>query len=342
MNPEELLRRAFEARANTVEVAPDALVTIRRRIAGRRPGRRALTIGLASLATTAAAVAATVAIALDGPRDLTQPQPPGTAVSPTPTEGVVPAPVTATTPPPAVAVDVPVYYTGAGDRLYREFHRVTVAADTLESRVTAAADLMVRGAAFDPDYGSRWPDTARVRGVQIDGRIATVDLSGVGRSPGSAAAARAAVQQLVWTVTAVTADQGTQLTGVRITVDGAPVDDLWGQVDVSGDLGRAPADQVQARVWLIAPQQGATVDREFTVHIYGQVPEANVILRVLGANGATVHTEPVTLDAGAPEWGEKQVRVTLPAPGRYTVQAYFESLADGSVQSLDDHEVTVG
>jgi hypothetical protein len=346
MNPEELLRRAFEARTNTVEVAPDALGTIRRRIARRRPGRRAFTIGLASLATTAAAVAATVALALEGSRDLTQPQPPGTAVDGSPTQGVLPAPITPT--PTAVQARVPVYFAGARDRLYREFHGVTVPADTLPARIAAAAGLTLRGTPLDPDYRTLWPRGAALRGARLDGSVIVVDLSGAGRSTGSAATARAAVQQLVWTVTAVTADWDAErpardqvrVTGVRITVDGSRVPTLWGQVDVSGDLVRAAADQTQALVWLISPQQGDVVNREFSVYVYGSVPEANVILRVLGPAGETVHTQPVTLDAGGPLWGEAQVRVTLD-PGRYTVQAYFESLADGSVQSMDDHDITV-
>jgi hypothetical protein len=28
-------------------------------------------------------------------------------------------------------------------------------------------------------------------------------------------------------------------------------------------------------------------------------------------------------------------------PGRYTLEAFFESLADGSVQALDDHAIVV-
>jgi hypothetical protein len=242
-----------------------------------------------------------------------------------------------------------VYYVGAGDRLYREFHAATVPADTIEARVAAAAGMALDGGAFDPDYHARWPGTAQVRGVRIEGAVATVDLSGVGGSPGSAAAARAAVEQLVWTVTAVTADwdadrpAGDQVnvSGVRLTVDGSRVDDLWGQVDVSGVLARRDALQVQALVWLISPQHGETVNRQFTVHVYGNVPESNVIVRVVTPNGQTVHLEPVTLAPGRPAWGEATTRVPPLEPGRYTVEAYFESLEDGSVQALDDHEVTV-
>jgi hypothetical protein len=241
-----------------------------------------------------------------------------------------------------------VYYVGAGDRLYREFHAATLPADTIEARVAAAAGLALDGGAFDPDYRTRWPGTAQVRAVRIEDAVATVDLSAVGRSPGSASAARAAVQQLVWTVTAATADwdkdrpagEKVNVTEVRVTVDGSRVADLWGQVDVSGVLARAAALQTQALIWLISPQHGETVNRQFTVHVYGNVPESNVIVRVVTPNGQTVYSEPHTLDTDASRWGEVQVRLTLD-PGRYNVEAYFESLEDGSVQALDDHEVTV-
>jgi hypothetical protein len=152
--------------------------------------------------------------------------------------------------------------------------------------------------------------------------------------------AQAAAQQLVWTVTAVTADQGIQLSGVRLLLDGQPTEFLWGHVDLTQPLTRAAGLSTLARVWLISPQEGDTVGREFTVHIDGSVPEANVILRVTDTAGTTVSSQAVTLDAGGPARGQARVRLTLD-PGRYTVSAYFESLEDGSVQALDDHEITV-
>jgi hypothetical protein len=343
VNPEEMLRRAFEARAGQVEVAPDALGTIRRRIAGGRGRRRAFTIGLASLATTAAAVAATVVIAL--PRETAMP--PGSPASGAPTTTVPPVPTTAPAPttsaPAPIAVRVPIYFAGAADppRLYREFQSTTVPADTLEARIAGAVGLMLRGRPTDPDYRSLWPSGATVRSVRRQGSVAVVDVAGAADHIAAAPVARAAAQQLAWTVTAVTADQGVQLGGVRLLLDGQRADDLWGHVDLSRDLTRASGLDTLAPVWLISPQQGATVGREFTVHIDGTVPEANVILRVTDAAGATVSRQAVTLDAGGPARGQARVQLTL-EPGRYTLSAFFESLEDGSVQALDDHDITVG
>ena len=340
MNPEELLRQAFEARAGRVEVAPDALGTIRRRITGARPRRRALTIGLASLATTAAAVAATVALAL--PRDVAMP--PGATTDGTPTQTATPSPTLT-----GVTTRVPVYYRAAkGNRLYREFHPVTLPADGLEDRVRAAVGLMLRGAPADPDYTASWPRDSSVRSVRLDGAVVVVDLAGVSGNDVGAAAATASVQQLVWTVTAVTADwdlnrpagDRVNVTGVRLLVDGRRAARLWGQVDVSGDLVRADADRTLGLVWLISPQHGDTVNQEFTVHIAGKVPESNVILRVLTPTGGIVKSELVTLGEGSLTRPEAHVRLTL-APGGYTIEAYYESPDDDSVQALDDHAITV-
>ena len=66
-----------------------------------------------------------------------------------------------------------------------------------------------------------------------------------------------------------------------------------------------------------------------------------MILRVVTPNGQPVHLQPVTLAPGRPAWGEATIRVPPLEPGRYTVEAYFESFEDGSVQALDDHEITV-
>jgi len=62
MKPEDVLRQAFEAQAGQVEVAPDALPTIRARINARRAQRRRVFVSLASLATTAAATVAALAV----------------------------------------------------------------------------------------------------------------------------------------------------------------------------------------------------------------------------------------------------------------------------------------
>jgi hypothetical protein len=335
---EDRLRQALAARADAVEVAPDALPRIRTRIATRRARRRWLpAIGVVVTAATAAVV---IVVASRPPDRSTAPIPAGSAGPTTAAPSATPSPFASATPPTGtLTASVPVYYAG-GTKLYREFHQLKVTPDTVRGRVIAAVNEMLRGGSGDdPDYATLWPAGITVRDVTIDGGIATVDLSGTGTRPPAQPAL--AVQQLVWTVAAAVADTPVRrLDGVRLLVAGAAPGPLWGSVDVSGPLRQAAAVDVLAPVWLIEPHEGASVGKTFTVHLAGIVFEATVRLRVRSAAGQVVKDQTVTLNRGAPAQGEATLAVTVP-PGRYTVEAFFVSARDGSEQGMDDHDITV-
>ncbi|MFF5227666.1 GerMN domain-containing protein [Dactylosporangium sp. NPDC000521] len=336
MSPEDRLRAALQAQVDTVEVAPDALPRIRDRIGQRRRG------GWVVLAA-AAAVAAVIAFAVvvfvpdrvpgpDGSQDRLPAVPAMTVPA------VPPSPIAQT-----VTVLLPVYY-ARNDRLVREYHELPLTTDDDAHRVAAAVGEALRaGTAADPDYVSLWPVSVTVRGVAFDGRVVVVDLTDVGAGPRSGAPALA-VQQLVSTVAAAaTYTSVKRIDGVRITVDGAAVAKLWGTVDTSRPVKQAPPAEIYAPVWVIDPQQGQAVGKTFTVHLAGIVPEGTVHLRIRGGAGGVeqvVVDQPVQLSAGAPAVGEARVPLTL-ATGRYTIEAYYVSMADGSVQGVDDHEFTV-
>jgi hypothetical protein len=305
---EDLLRRAFEARADQVGAGPDALDTIRARV-HRRTHRRRRAAGFVALAT-AAAVAA-VFVALGGYPPVPAPQPPGVTAAPTPTPGV----------------RLPVYYTGVvGGKtvLYREFHTGTRPDDSLPARIEEAVRVVLADHPYDPDYTSSWPAGVSVAAVTMAGGVAVVDLVGPGTSVG-----QIAIQQLVWTVTAVAADRGIQLDGVRLTVNRSPLG--------GGVLTRAPALDTLAPVWLISPQEGDTVASHFDVHLSGAVAGASVRLRVRAADGAIVSTQKVTLSAAAPSRGESHVSMDLP-PGQYTLETYPLT----PTPTPDTHTLTVG
>jgi hypothetical protein len=150
-----------------------------------------------------------------------------------------------------------------------------------------------------------------------------------------------AVQQLVFTVAGAVADTPLpKVTGVRVTIGGAPAGQLWGVVDATGVLRQGNALDVLAPLWLIEPHEGATVGKTVTVHIAGAVFEATCRLRVRDASGRQVQDQQVTLSIGAPQRGEATLKLTL-APGRYTIETYFLSAKDGTEQGLDGHRVTV-
>ncbi len=343
MNHEESLRRALGAQASAVEPSPAALPAIRARIHRRHRRRRVM-----GLTSAAGAVLATVTSVLIGtvscaPPPVTEPPPPAGTTTPTPTTSPTTSPTSVGT-----QVSVPVYYLGqisdrvAGSRLvlYREYHDAAAADSGLPARITAALHEMLSGDAYDPDYSSPWPAGATVRSVRVEGGVAIIDLGGVESNNVGAEAAALTVEQLVWTVTAVAADARSPVDGVRVLVDGAQASELWGHVSISDVLRRGAAIDVQAPVWLIAPQEGATVGRNVRVHIDGVVWEATAHLIVRRSDGAVVHDDFVMLSSGPPNRGEAYVDLTLP-PGRYTVEAFYYSAMDSSVQAMDDHEITV-
>ncbi|MBE1488997.1 GerMN domain-containing protein [Plantactinospora soyae] len=266
------------------------------------------------------------------------PAAPSADVQPGLTPPGAPVPSIGSTSGTATTASLAVYYQG-GDpnrpRLYREFHRLWLRDGSAADRITAAVRNLLDGpTGMDPNYLNAWPVSTDLRGVSVSGGTATVDLAGAARNEVGEAAARMAVQQLVWTVTAVPG-----VSGVRLRLDGTPVDRLWGTVDVSGVLRRGAAVEVLAPVWLIAPQQGDTVGRTFQVHLAGILPEATAQLRIQ-RDGRTVSERTITLSIAGPTQGEYRHSVTLP-PGRYTLTAYAISLADGREQHLDDHVIEV-
>jgi hypothetical protein len=320
--PEERLRDALRAQADEVETAPDALPMIRMRTArDRRRTGWAMFGAAAAVATAVAAGAVVVAGDRAGP-----PPVPGASASGPSGE---PGPTGTTGRPGKATVNLPVYFARNG-RLYREFRPVTLSPDGDVERIRAAVAMALRGESADPDYRTLWPAGATVRSVAVDGARVTVDLTGAGPVGGSA---DLAVQQLVYTASAAATYTSIKRSdGVRILADGA---------ETGGVLRQAPMVDVQAPVWVIEPAQGAEVGKTFTVYLAGIVFEGTVNLRIRGPGGRLVDERVVQLSAGAPALGEARVPVTLPS-GPYTVEAYYLSPQDGSVQWVDDHDFTVG
>jgi hypothetical protein len=339
MNTEDMLRTALEAEANTVEVAPDALDRIRARTTRHRGWRR-LRLGSPALPGGLALVGGAIVLAILVGTGSCRP---ATHSAPVPPAGSAPARSSAPAPSSAAPVqtaNLPVYYLGAtsqGLRLYREFHPLPLTDSSPAGRATAAVGEMLRaGGALDPDYTGYWPAGSGVGHVSVADGVVTVDLTGAAHGRTSdPATVRLSLQQLVWTATAAS---GT--TGLRLLLDGTPAGTLWGVVPAGGVLSRAAAVDVLGPVWVIDPQQGATVSRTFTVHLAGVVFEATARLRVRSAAGTVVSDQSVHLSAGSPAQGEATVTLTL-APGGYTIEGYFVSLKDGSEQGLDGHQITV-
>jgi hypothetical protein len=323
---EQRLRAAFEQRAARVSVAPDALPVIRDKVRQATRRRRRTAVGVGALATAALVGLTAVLVGLPSPGPGPNPSPPVGSGQPSTVEpNRSPSPNPSRPGPGPTTVTAPVYFSGA-DRLFREYLAVAAPAPD------GAIERSIGGHAADPDYGTRWPSGTRLRSTSLDAAagVGSVDLTGL---PAGFTPDPLAVQQLVYTYTAVMADQGTQVSGVRVSVDGVPVPGPQ-------PVPRASTVDTLAPLWLISPQHGATVGTTFDVHLAGSVFEAASRLRVRDAAGAVVRDDPVLLSAGAPARGEAHVQLTL-APGSYTLEVYFVSQRDGSEQGLDDHAITV-
>ncbi|MCW6008563.1 GerMN domain-containing protein [Micromonospora sp. CPCC 205371] len=304
---EDVLRRILEAEAAKVEVSAAALHPI-----GARPARGPWRFSRGAAALTAATATAVVvgAFAL------------------IPRESATPDPQTASTPswsstfPGTSTANLAIYYVGDDQgrkRLYREFHHLPMRDTSTATKIgTAVTEMLRPESAHDPDYASAWPTGVRVTDVSVSGGTVTVNLS---KAPPSTIAR----QELVWTVAAVVGGDPT----VKLLVNGSQY----------ANLRKAPAIDTLAALWLINPQHGETVAKDMGVHVAGAVFEATAHLKV--RQGDVVIDEKVlTLSIGAPSRGEAKLTLTL-APGEYTLEAYTISAADGSVQHLDDHVVTV-
>jgi hypothetical protein len=334
MTNEETLRRILAAEAGSVDVAPDALATIRARVARRQarwwhrwlPGRFAL---LGFTGGTAVVAAAAVALALATTPDVApSPQTPAATAGRPTVDGAL------------STTNVPVYYLGTtslGVRLFREYHVVRVDSPDNGTRARVALDTMLAtNSPADADYRTPWRD-ATVASVRFDGDTVTVDLHGVRESPPpDAETARMAVQQLIWTATAAS---GT--TALRVTFDGRARPSLWGVPGLDGRLERAPRADVQAPIWLIDPQQDAHVGHTFNVYVAGLVTGGTAHLRVAQPDGTVLSDQPVPLSATAPQLGEAHLQVTLPS-GSYVVTAYLPGPAGGHDGDADTHRITVG
>jgi hypothetical protein len=242
-----------------------------------------------------------------------------------------------------VNANVPVYYLGSNRSktlLYREYHLIAAGDGSPAERTRAAvADMLDAGKARDPDYTSPWPGRASVRDVAVGAGTVTVDLADATVNSVDAATGRQALQQLIYTATAASTTDANQTNDVHLLFDGKPLTTLWGAIPVGGTLRRGAMAEVLAPVWLYEPQEGDAIGRTFTVRLAGVVFEGAARLRV--RSGSTVVVDqPVQLSVGSPDQGTATVPLSLP-PGRYTIEAFFVSLKDGTVQGLDDHTITV-
>ena len=346
------LHDALDSEAAMVTPSDDGLQRIRAGIdVARRPWWRhpaAIAVAAAVVLGTAVGVGAAVLSGGDG----------GTVVATDSTTGggtpsnatSTPAPTTASIQPepqdppmtgtPRPAGDtVYVYYIhndGQGPRLYREQHAEMTAGNTPNSGLVSLFDSPPQ----DPDYVSLWPSGTTAIDYQVDGNIATVDLS-AWPSLGSEAE-NAAVQELVYTVTA----NDPSVNSVKLLVNGKtpPANQRGTHFDLSTPIAREPMENVQGWIWLLSPTEGATVSSPVQISGYGTAFEGTISWEVRKMDKAvsvdTLVAEGHTQGGSNGEFGEFHDTVDLP-PGTYEIRAFESSPKVGSRQHVDSKVFTV-
>ncbi|MEJ7725628.1 MAG: Gmad2 immunoglobulin-like domain-containing protein [Actinomycetes bacterium] len=304
----DALRRALARSAAEVQPAGDGLTKIRVRTAAARRQR-----WLVPLAATTAAIVVGGGVAWAagtlGDRD------DGVPIANASTSPVTSSPAATTTTGSAEVTDlpipsatVPVYYLGAQPsetgiplyKVFREFRRLpAVDVSDRAERVRIAVTEMVANEPLDDDYFGQWPQSAAVLDTSVDpdSRVVTVDFSGLEwtgvRAPDGRLVpeiGEAVVQQLVYTATAaaskITAEDEFSAAGLRLLVDGEPVDEVLG-VNTSELLVRDPVGS-QAIIWITDPELGETVGDPFTVQLVANLFEGGPATWELSQDGTLV------------------------------------------------------
>ena len=230
--------------------------------------------------------------------------------------------------PPADMATVPVYFVGTtpqGPRLFREFRRVEA-----DNPLAEAAALMTAGDVADRDYRTLYPSGTFESIVYDDAAASFVvelpDDSWKTRTQGmSPAAAKLAVQQLVYTLQGVQQERAPVI--VRL---GGTSTTLFG-IDTANGVDALPQLDVLGLVNITTPEEAQTVSGTFSAEGVASSFEATVPWQI--RQGDTVVKEGFSTASG---WLDKlypwqtDVDVSDLEPGEYTFVAMTDDPSGGA------------
>ena len=193
------------------------------------------------------------------------------------------------------------------------------------------AELGARPALF-----TTMPEATRLLGLEFEGSVATIDLSGEFAGGGSASA-RARLAQVVYTLT-----QFDFISAVRFEIDGKPVTvfsdagiDLSAPVDRTVFADQAPAIFIDQPVW------GGTLANPARIVGLADVFEATFRARIVDAAGHQLTDVQVMASCGSGCLGTFDETIAYaPAPaGPGTLRVYEPSAMDGSPTNVTEYPV---
>ncbi|MEU4393119.1 Gmad2 immunoglobulin-like domain-containing protein [Kribbella sp. NPDC023855] len=364
---DELMRRALSEEAGRIEPA-DGLHEIQARVRDqRRPVSRRPWVITAGAAVVGAAAAVAAFAVLNGTSNTADDEPtiagsaetsttpsPGPASTPAVTPKVTPQPApteASTARPSTVPTDgrgveepvvkdqkaVPVYWLGEkvgarteAFRLYRTFARVSG-----RPALEAVRLMTTPKAANDPDYTTPWAG-ATVSSVRYTDDQITVDFEQLPGTKLEPEVADVAAQQLVYTVQGVLKKPSVP---VQITERGRTASGLFGAIDTSRALRRAPTLNVQALIWIESPENGQTVKPSFTVTGTAAVFEAQVDWKATNLKTKEV-VKNYTMTSEGQKFSPYSFTPKL-TEGEWLIEVYTASPEDGRVTDVDSKTVYV-
>lgn len=239
----------------------------------------------------------------------------GPASTTAPTAAPTTAPTTETTAPPEATVRANVYWAwsiptsvGTPERLGAGSRSVP-ADDPLTGAVAALLDGP-NEAETEVGMGTAIPAGTTVLDVDVDDRVARVDLDDTFTESSGTLAETTRLAQVVFTLTAFD-----DVDAVTFSIDGEPQDPILSHGFVVGDgLDRDDFAEVRPFVLVEAPTPGEVVDGdELTVRGESNTFEGTVQWELLDGDGVAVEEGFTTATGGMGTWGEFAFTVDLDA-----------------------------
>jgi hypothetical protein len=184
--------------------------------------------------------------------------------------------------------------------------------------------------------GSQIPAGTQLLGLNVDGGIATVDLTSEFESGGGSASMNMRIAQVVYTLT-----QFPTVKGVLFQLDGQRVDVLGGEgVIVDQPVTRKDYRSLLPAILVESPQIGETVGNPVTVSGSANVFEANVTVEIVDASGKVLRSAYTTATCGTGCRGTFSIDLTYDVPSE-TRGLIIVSDDDAAGTGTSPHEVRI-
>ncbi|HZK48769.1 MAG TPA: GerMN domain-containing protein [Thermoleophilia bacterium] len=178
------------------------------------------------------------------------------------------------------------------------------------------------------------PDKTLFLGVEMQGSVATVDLSKEYESGGGSMSMFARLGQVVYTLT-----QFPSVSSVSFKLDGQPIEVFSGEgLLLEHPMTRADNEYVTNPIHVESPVFGDTVTSPLRIYGTSNVFEATSQVRILDSAGGTLNEVYVTATSGTGTRGTYDVTVPFTAaPGSdITLMSFEYSAKDGSMINISE------